>query len=179
MSDSSQPHGPQHARPPCPSPTPRVWVNSCPLSQWCHPTISSSVVPFSSCLQSFPTSGSFQMSQLFALGGQSIWSFSFNISPSNEHSGLISVTKGNFHLPKFAYWTVAKYFMEVIKIFRKMLLILFSNTSYWYNQLKKMKVKSLSRVRLFAAPWTVACTRLLPPRDFPDKSTGVGCHFLL
>ena len=107
------------------------------------------------------------------------WSFSFNISPSNEHSGLISVTKGNFHLPKFAYWTVAKYFMEVIKIFRKMLLILFFNTSYWYNQLKKVKVKSLSRVRLFAAPWTVACTRLLPPWDFPDKSTGVGCHFLL
>ena len=67
-----QPHGPQHARPPCPSPTPRVYPNSCPLSQWCHPTISSSVVPFSSCLQSCPASGSIQMSQLFASGGQSI-----------------------------------------------------------------------------------------------------------
>ena len=72
------------------------------------------------------------------------WSFSFSISPSNEHPGLISVTKGNCHLPEFAYWTVANYFMEVIKIFRKMLLILFLNTSYWYNQLKKVKVKSLS-----------------------------------
>ena len=72
MSDSLQPHGPQHARPPCPSPTPRVYPNSCSLSQWCHPTISSSVVSFSSCLQSFPASGSFQMSQLFALGCQSI-----------------------------------------------------------------------------------------------------------
>ena len=71
MSDSLQPHGLQHNRPPCPSPTPGVCSNSCPLSQWCHPTISSSVVPFSSHLQSLPASGSFQMSQ-FASGGQSI-----------------------------------------------------------------------------------------------------------
>ena len=72
VSDALQPHEPQHARPPYPSPTPRVYPNPCPLSQWCHPTISFSVVPFSSCLQSFPASGSFQMSQLFASGGQSI-----------------------------------------------------------------------------------------------------------
>ena len=83
------PHEPQHARLPCPSPTPRVHPNPCPSSQWCHPAISSSVVPFSSCPQSFPASGPFQMSQLFASGGQSI-GFSFNISPSNEHPGLIS-----------------------------------------------------------------------------------------
>ena len=70
QSNSSQPHGPYHHRPPCPSPTPRVYSNSCPLSRWCHPTILSSVVPFSSCPQSFPASGSFQMSQLFASGGQ-------------------------------------------------------------------------------------------------------------
>ena len=66
------PHEPQHTRPPCPSPTPRVYPNPCPLSQWCHPTISSSVVPFSSCPQSFPASGSFPMSQFFASGGQGI-----------------------------------------------------------------------------------------------------------
>ena len=72
VSNSLLPHEPQHARPPCPSPTPRVYPNPCPLSRWCHPTISSSVFPFSSCLQSFPASGSFQMSQLFASGGQSI-----------------------------------------------------------------------------------------------------------
>ena len=71
MSNTLQPHGLQHARPPCPSPTPRVYSNSCPLSRWCHPTISSSVVPFSSCLQSFPGAGSFPMSQPFASGGQS------------------------------------------------------------------------------------------------------------
>ena len=67
VSNSLWPHELQHARPPCPSPTPRVYANSCPLSWWCHPTVSSSVVPFSSCPQSFPASGSFQMSQLFSL----------------------------------------------------------------------------------------------------------------
>ena len=66
VSDSLRPHGLQHTRPPCPSPTPRVYSNSCPLSQWCHPTTSSSVVPFSSHLQSFQASGSFPMSQFFA-----------------------------------------------------------------------------------------------------------------
>ena len=89
MSDSLRPHEPQQARPPCPSPTPGVHPKPCPLSQWCHPTISSSVIPFSHP-QSFPASGAFQMSQLFTSGGQSIGSFRFSISPSNEHPGLIS-----------------------------------------------------------------------------------------
>ena len=90
MSDSLRPHGLPHTKPPCPSPTPRVYWNSCPLSQWCHSTISSSVVPFSSYLQSFPESGSFQMSQLFSLGWPKYWSFCFGIIPSNGYSGLIS-----------------------------------------------------------------------------------------
>ena len=72
VSDSLWPHEPQHARPPCPSPTPGVHPNPCPLSGWCYPTIASCVVPFSSCPQSFPASESFQMNQLFASGGQSI-----------------------------------------------------------------------------------------------------------
>ena len=72
VSDSLRPHEPQHARPPCPSPTPGVHPNPRPLSRWCHPTISSYVIPFSSCPQSLPASGSFQMSQLFVSGGQSI-----------------------------------------------------------------------------------------------------------
>ena len=84
VSDSLRLHGLQHARPPCPSPTPGVYTNSCPLSWWCHPTISSSVVPFSSCLQSFPASGSFQMNQLFTSGGQSIGaSASTSVLPMN------------------------------------------------------------------------------------------------
>ena len=72
VSDSLQPHGLQHARPPCRSPTPGACSNLCPSSQWCHPTVSSSVIPFSFCLQSFPASGSFPRSQFFASGGQSI-----------------------------------------------------------------------------------------------------------
>ena len=89
VSESLRPHGLQHARPPYSSPTPGVYPNSCPLSRWCHPTISSSVVPFSSCLQSFPAQGLFKwVSSLRQVA--KYWSFSFSISPSNEHSGLIS-----------------------------------------------------------------------------------------
>ena len=84
MSDSLWPHGLQCTRLPCPSPTPGIYSNSCPLSQWCHPTISSSVVPFSFRLQSFPAAGSFQMSQFFASGGQSIAvSASASVLPMN------------------------------------------------------------------------------------------------
>ena len=87
MSDSLRLHELQCARPPCPSPTPRAYPNSCPLSQWCHPTISSSVIPFSSWHQSFPASGSFPMSQLFASGGQSIWvSTSTSVLPMNTQN---------------------------------------------------------------------------------------------
>ena len=84
VSNSLQPHELQHARPPCQSPTPRVYPNSCPSSRWCHPTISPSVIPFSSCPQSLPASGSFPTSQLFAWGGQSIGvSASASVLPMN------------------------------------------------------------------------------------------------
>ena len=84
ISDYLRSHGLQHARLPCPSPTPGACSNSCPSSQWCHPTISSSVIPFSSCLQSFPPSGSFPMSQFFPSGGQSIGvSASTSVLPMN------------------------------------------------------------------------------------------------
>ena len=84
MSDSLRPHGLQHARLPCVSPTPGVYSNSCPSGRWCHPTISSSVFPFSSSLQSFQASGSFPMSQLFTSGGQSIGvSASASVLPMN------------------------------------------------------------------------------------------------
>ena len=91
MSNSLWPHGLQHPRLPCPSPTPRAYSNSCPLSQWCHPTISSSVIPFSSCLQPFPASGCFSVNQFFASGGQSIGDLaSVSSSPFNEHSFQMS-----------------------------------------------------------------------------------------
>ena len=90
-------HGLQHARLPCPSPSLWICSNSCPFSRWCHQTISFSVIPISSHLQSFPASGSFQMSQFFARWPK-YWSFSFNISPSNEYSGLISFRMDRFDL---------------------------------------------------------------------------------
>ena len=98
-SNSSRPYGAQHARPPCSSPTPGVYSNSCPLSQWCHPTISSFVNPFSSCLQSFPASESFQMSQLFAFILFIFWIALWNIltahistdDPWDSTSPLISI----------------------------------------------------------------------------------------
>ena len=90
VSDSLQHHGRQHARPPCPSPTPRVYSNSCPLSWWCHPTISPSAIPFSSHLQSFPASEFFSNESALCIRWPKYWSFSFSISPSNDYSVLIS-----------------------------------------------------------------------------------------
>ena len=112
MSNSLQPHGLQHTRLPCPSLSPRVCSNSCSLSWWCHRTISSSVVPFSSSLQSFPASGSFPMSQVFASGGQSIGA-SESILPMNiqdwfplELSDLISLQSKGF--PRVFYTTTVQ-----------------------------------------------------------------------
>ena len=92
VSDSLQPHEPQHTRPPSLPPSPGSHSNPCPLSWCCHPTISSSVVPFSSCPQSFPASGSFR------IRWPKYWSFNFSISPSNEHPGLISFMMDWLHL---------------------------------------------------------------------------------
>ena len=116
MSDSLRPHESQHARPPCPSPSPRVHSNSCPLSRWCHPTISSSIIPFSFCLQSFPASRSFPISQFFTSGGQSIGvSASASVLPMNIQdwfplgvTGLISLqSKGHSRI--FSNTTVQKH----------------------------------------------------------------------
>ena len=98
MSNTLWPHGLQHARLSCPSPAPGACSKSCPTSWWCHPTISSSVVPFSSCLQSFPVSGFFSMSQFFASGGQSFGASALASSPSNEYSWLISFRMDCFDL---------------------------------------------------------------------------------
>ena len=97
MSDSWQPQGLQHTRLPCPSPTPGACSNSCPLSQWCHPTISSSVVPSSSRFQSFPASV-FSSESVLCIRWPKYWSFSFSISPSNDYSGLISFRMDWFDL---------------------------------------------------------------------------------
>ena len=121
MSDSLWPHELQHARPPCPSPTPRVHPNPCPSSRWCHPAISSSVIPFFSCPQYFPESGSFQMTQLLASGGQSIgFSASTSVLPMNTQdwsplgrTGWISLQSKGLHL------FVSIYFHVCIAVFCK------------------------------------------------------------
>ena len=125
MTNSLWPHGLRHARPPCPSPTTRVYPDSCPLSRWCHPTISSSVIPFSSFLQSFPASGSFPMNQLFASGGQSIGvSASTSVLPMNTQDwsslgwiGWVSLqSKGLWRV--FSNTTVQKHRELLIAKFR-------------------------------------------------------------
>ena len=97
--NSLRPHELQHARPPCPSPTPGVYSNSCPLNRWCHPTVSSSVMPFSSCLQSFPALWIFSKESALYIRWPKCWSFSFNISSSNKYSGLISFRMDWFGSP--------------------------------------------------------------------------------
>ena len=117
VSDSLQPHGLQHTRPPCPSPAPGVCSNACPLSQWYNPTISSSVIPFSCCPQSFPASGSFQRSQFFTSGGQSIGvSASRSVLPMNVQDWFPLGWTG---------W---------ISLQSKGLARIFSNTTVWKHQ---------------------------------------------
>ena len=99
MSNSLRPHESQHARPPCPSPTPRIYSNPCQLSRWCHPTISSSVIPFSSCPPVFPSIRVFSSESFVRIRWPKYWSFSFSINPSNEYSGLISYRMDWFDLP--------------------------------------------------------------------------------
>ena len=133
MSNSLRPHGLQHARPPCPSPTPRVYSNSRPLSQWCHPTISSSVIPFYSCLQSFPASGSFQMSQFFASGGQSIGaSASASVLPMNIQDWFPLGWK-YIHI---SIWKLSHLFFPYIWIIR------FSKTFKWMHNHRTLLVAS-------------------------------------
>ena len=144
LSDSLWPHGLQHARPPCPSPTPGVHSNSCPLSRWCHPTISSSVVPFSFCPQSFPASGSFQMSQFFVSGGQSIGvSASISVLPMNTQDWSPLGWTG---------W---------ISLQSKGLSRVFSNTTVQKHQLfgAQLSLQSYSHIHTWLLEKTIALTR--------------------
>ena len=148
MSNSLRPHELQHTRLPCPSLSPRVCSNSCPLSQWCHPTISSPVIPFSSCPQSFSASGSFPMSQLFASGGQSIGvSASASVLPMNiqdwfplEWTGWISLqSKGLSRV--FFNTTVQKYQF-------------FSAQPSLYNIILVVGVKCSDSIFVYIAKWS-------------------------
>ena len=135
MSNSLQPHESNLARPLCPSPTPGVHPNSCPLSQWCHPAISSSIIPFSSCPQSLPASGSFQVSQLFAWGGQSI-----------GVSALTSVLPMNTQDWSPLGWT------DWISLQSKGLLRVFSNTTVQKHQFFSAQLSSQSNSNIHTWP---------------------------
>ena len=136
VSNSLQPHGLQHTKPPCPSPILGVYSNSCPLSQWWHPTISSSVVPFSSCLPSFPASGSFPMSQLFMSGGQSI-----------EVSTSASVLPMNIQDSFPLGWTCW------ISLQSKLLSRIFSNTTVQNHQFFGAQLSSQSNSHIIRDHW--------------------------
>ena len=145
MSSSLQPHGLQHSKLPCPSPTPGACSNSCPLNLWCHPTILSSVVPLSSCLQSFPASGSFPMSRLFASGGQSIGvSASASVLPMNIQdwfplrlAGLISLLSKGLSRA-FSSTTVRSINSSALSFLYSPALT--SISDYWKNKCGKIKV---------------------------------------
>ena len=154
MSDSLRPHEPQQARPPCQSQTPGVYPNPCPLSWWCHPTISSSVVPFSSRLQSVPASGSFPMSQLFPSGGQSIRvSASTSVLPMNTQdwspsgwTGLVSLQSTGLS-KVFSNTTVQKH--QFLYFSYKSYCIYFWLYSYHYFPACQLKYLSIYSVQAF------------------------------
>ena len=149
VSDSLWPHGPQHARPPCPSSTPGVDSNSCPLSQWCHPTISSSVIPFS-CLKSFSASGSLQMSQFFTSCGQ-----------STGVSALASFLPKNTQDQSPLEWT------GWISLQSKGLSRVFSNTTVQKHQFFRAQLSSQSNSHIHT--WPVEKTIALTRRTFVGK----------
>ena len=149
MSNSLRTHGLQHAMPPCPSPTPGVYPNSCALSWWCHPAISSSVVPFSSCLQSFPASVSFPMSQFHPLGGQSI-GFSFNIT-SWQSTHYLSTPCLKYVLSFFFFF----FFLSFLILFLNFTIL------YWFCQTSKWIRHRYTRVP-HPEP-----SSLLPPHTVP------------
>ena len=135
MSDSLWPNGRQHTIPPCPSPTPRIYSNSCPLSRWCHRTISSSVIPFSSRLQSFPASGSFSMSQFFTSGGQSIG--------ASALASVLPMTIQDWFSLRWAGW---------ISLQSKRLSRVFSNTTVLKHQFFGTQLSSQSNSHIHTWP---------------------------
>ena len=197
MSDSSRSHELQHARPPCPLPTPGVYSNSCPLSQWWHPTISSSVVPFSSRLQSFPASGSFQMSQFSTSVGQSIGvSASASVLPMNIQdwfplgwTGWISLLSKGTLKSRLQHHSSKASILQCSAFFTVQLshpymttgkTIALTTDFCWQSNVAAAAAaaKSLQSCPILCHPKRRQPTRLPRPWDSPGKNTGVGCHFL-
>ena len=181
MSDFLWPHGLQHTRPPCPSPTSRACSNSCPLSQWCHPTISSSVIYFSSHLESFPASGFFQMSHFFASGGQSIavsgsasvlpmsiqdwiplgwtgWISLGLLSPLQHHSSKASIQPSTFFIVELShpYMATGKTIALTRWTFADKVM------SLLFNMLSKLVIAFLPRSKPLLISWLQSLSALFP-----------------
>ena len=144
MSNSLRPNGLQHTRPPCPSPTPAVYSDSRPLSRWCHPIISSSAVPFFSHLQSFPSIRIFSNESALRIRWPKYWSFSFNISPFNEHPGMISFRMDSLDLLAVQVtlhdWATSVYvFTNVTQNIKSTLLVWWHSNNLWYSLLCKRR----------------------------------------
>ena len=157
VSNSLWPHGLQQARLPCPSLSPGVCSNSCPLSQWCHPAISSSVIPFSSCLQTFPASESFSNESALHIRWPKYWGFSFSISPFSEYSGLIS-----FRMDWFDLLAVQGTLKSLLQHHSSKASIL-KHSAFLMVHTRKWKWKWLSHVRLFSTPWTIQSVEFFRP----------------
>ena len=181
MSDSLWPHGLQHARLPCPSLTHGVCSSSCPLSQWCHPTVSSAVTPFSSCLQSFPASGSFPMSRLFASGGQGVGA-SASVLPMNTQgwfplglTGLISLPSNRPTLTSIPeYWK--NHSFDNMKICWKVM-------SLFFNMPSRFVIAFLPRSKRLLISWLQSLsTVILEPKKIKSATVSISppppsiCH---
>ena len=189
MSDSLQPHGLQHARLPCPSPTPGACSNSCPLSHWCHPTISSSIAPFCFCLQSFPASGSFLVSQFFTSGGQSIGaSASASVLPMNIHGWfplgwtgwILLLSKGlsrvfQYHHSKASIlWCSAFFMVQISHLYMsigKPQTFVGKMMSLLFNTLSRFAIAFLPRSRCRLISWLQSpSTMILEPKKIKSVS---------
>ena len=185
MFDSLQPHEPQHAMSSCPSPTPGVHPNPCPLSLWCHPTFSSSVIPFSSCPQYFPASRSFQMSQFFISGGQSIWvSALTSVLPMNTQdwstlgwTGCISLqSKGLFqhHSSKASIlWHSAFFIVQFSHPYMTTGKTIVSTRQTFVGKAMSLLFNMLSRLVIRRRQWHP--TPVLLPRKSHGRRSLVGC----
>jgi len=197
MSDSLWPHELQHARLPCPSPTPRIHPNPCPLSRWCHPTISSSVITFSSCPQSFPASGSFQMSQLFTSGGQSTGvSASASVLPMNiqewfplgwtcwislQSKGLSRVFS-NITVQKYQFFSAQLSYVRVVQLSHPYMttgktiastrrIFVDKVMSLLFNMLSRLVITFLPRSKLPLISWLQSpSTVILMPRKIKSET---------
>ena len=174
MSSSLQLHGLQHARPLCPSPSPGIYSDSCPLSWWCHPTISSSVIPCLLPPSIFPSIRAFPSELALRLRWPKHWSFSFSVSPSNEYSGLIS-----FRMDWLDLFAIQGILESLLQHHSSKASILQCSSFLYSPTLTSIHLSLFSHEVVSNSCSPMEPARLLCPWDSPDNNTEVGCCFLL